>query len=60
MDNPVGRTVLVVTLVILGIAIAAASFYVAQIDDAPGAAGFGVLFMIAAITGAVKIARRKR
>ncbi len=46
-------------LVALGIAIAAAGIYVGEADDAPGASLAGILLMIAAMTFAVRTARRK-
>lgn len=46
-------------LAVLGVALAAGSIYVAEIDDAPGAALIGFLLMIALVTGAVKIVRER-
>ena len=46
-------------LVLIGAAFCAAGIYVGETDDAPGAALLGFLLMIAAVTWAVKISRRK-
>ena len=48
-----------VALVLVGLALCAAGIYVGESDDAPGAALLGFLLMIAAVTWAVKISRRK-
>lgn len=46
-------------LVALGLALAAAGVYIAEIDDAPGAALIGILLFIGALALAVRIVRRK-
>ncbi len=46
-------------LVAIGVAIAAAGIYIGEKDDAPGASLIGILLMIAAVTFAVRTARRK-
>lgn len=50
---------LVIGLVAIGIVICAGGIYLGDTDDAPGAALMGIVVMIAAVTCAVKIARRK-
>lgn len=59
MDTSVRKWVFVVALVVLGVALAAGSIYVAEIDDAPGAALIGFFLMVALVAGAVKTARKK-
>jgi CubicO group peptidase (beta-lactamase class C family) len=46
-------------LVALGLAIAAMGIYVANADDAPGAAGLGMLLMVAGVVLGVKAARNR-
>jgi hypothetical protein len=46
-------------LIALALAITAMGFYVAQADDAPGAAAMGLLLMIAAVVLAVKAVRNR-
>jgi peptidoglycan/LPS O-acetylase OafA/YrhL len=46
-------------LIVLGLAIAAMGIYVAQADDAPGAAGMGLLLMAAAVVLGVRAARNR-
>ena len=58
MTNTATKWLSVLGLVALGVALAAGSIYIAEIDDAPGAALIGFLLMMALVTGAVKIARR--
>ncbi len=47
------------TLIALGLAIAAMGFYVANADDAPGAAAMGMLLMVAGVVLGVKAARNR-
>jgi hypothetical protein len=47
------------TLVALGLAIAAMGIYVANADDAPGAAGLGMLLMVAGVVLGVRAARNR-
>ncbi|BCS31902.1 hypothetical protein TBR22_A11050 [Luteitalea sp. TBR-22] len=47
------------TLVTLGLAIGAMGFYVAQADDAPGAAAMGLVLMIAGLVLGLKAARQR-
>jgi DNA-binding CsgD family transcriptional regulator len=47
------------TLIIIGVAIAAAGIYIGEIDDAPGAALLGILLMIGSVTLGVRTAWRK-
>jgi CubicO group peptidase (beta-lactamase class C family) len=46
-------------LIALGLAIAAMGMYVAEVDDAPGAAVIGFLLMLAAVAFAVRSARNR-
>jgi len=48
-----------VTLVVLGLAVAAMGIYVASADDAPGAAVIGMLVMVAGVVLGVKAARNR-
>jgi hypothetical protein len=47
------------TLIALGLIIAAMGVYVANADDAPGAAGFGMLLMFAGVVLGVRAARNR-
>ncbi len=47
------------TLIALGLAIAAMGFYVAQADDAPGAAAMGLVVMLIGVVLGVKAARNR-
>ena len=47
------------TLIALGLAIAAMGFYVAQADDAPGAAAMGLVVMIIGVVLGVRAARNR-
>jgi hypothetical protein len=47
------------TLIALGVAIAAMGIYVAEVDDAPGAAAMGLLLMIAGVVLGVRAARNR-
>ena len=58
--NNTTKWFLALALALLGLALAAGSVYIAQIDDAPGAALFGGLLMVGALIGAMKIVRHKR
>ena len=51
--------ILALGIVLIGVAFAAAGFYVGETDDAPGAALIGILLMIGAVVLGVRIARRK-
>jgi hypothetical protein len=46
-------------LVALGLAVGAMGFYVAEADDAPGAAGMGLLLMVAGVVLGVKAGRNR-
>lgn len=59
MTSSVTHPVKALSLVLLGLAIAAMGFYVANADDAPGAAGMGFLLMLAAVVLGVKTARNR-
>jgi hypothetical protein len=59
MNRTVMNPVKAFTLIALGLAIAAMGVYVAQADDAPGAAGMGMLLMIAGVVLGVKTARNR-
>ena len=47
------------TLIALGLSIAAMGFYVANADDAPGAAAMGMVLMVAGVVLGVKAARNR-
>jgi hypothetical protein len=59
MTSTVKNKVKAATLIALGLAIAAMGFYVANADDAPGAAGMGFLLMLAAVLLGVRTARNR-
>lgn len=48
-----------VALITLGLSIAAMGVYVAEVDDAPGAAAMGLLLMVAAVLLGVRAARNR-
>jgi hypothetical protein len=57
--NSVTNPVKAFTLVALGLAIAAMGIYVAEADDAPGAAVIGMLLMVVGVVLGVKAARNR-
>jgi len=59
MNTAVMPRVKAVTLIALGLAIAAMGIYVAEADDAPGAGGIGLLLMAAGVVLGVKAARNR-
>jgi hypothetical protein len=59
MDITVANRVKAVTLITLGLAIAAMGFYVADADDAPGAALMGLLLMVSGVVLGVRAARNR-
>ena len=59
MKSSVTILVMALGLVAIGVAIGAASIYIGDTDDAPGAALIGILLMIGAVVLSVRIARRK-
>ena len=59
MESSVTNPVKAFALIALGVAIAAMGIYVANADDAPGAAGMGFLLMLAAVLVGVKTARNR-
>ncbi len=59
MKYPVRNLVMASGLAVVGLAIAAAGIYVAETDDAPGAALMGLLLLIVALVFSVKISRRR-
>jgi hypothetical protein len=59
MNAAVINPVKAFTLIALGLAIAAMGIYVANADDAPGAAGLSMLLMIAGVVLGVKAARNR-
>lgn len=59
MKNAVINPVKAFILVALGLAIAAMGIYVAEADDAPGAAGMGMLLMVAGVVLGVRAARNR-
>ena len=59
MNTTVMPRVKAVTLIALGLAIAAMGIYVAEADDAPGAGGIGMLLMVAGVVLGVRAARNR-
>jgi hypothetical protein len=59
MQSSVATVVVVAALVAVGVAAAAAGIYIGETDDAPGAAGLGILLLIGAVVLSVRIVRRK-
>ena len=59
MTSSVTNPLKAFALIALGLAIAAMGIYVANADDAPGAAVIGFLLMLAAVLFAVRIARNR-
>ncbi len=59
MNTTVTNPVRVFTLVALGLAIATMGIYLAEADDAPGAAVFGMLLMVAGVVLGVRAARNR-
>ena len=59
MTSSVTNPVKALGLIVLGLAIATMGFYVANADDAPGAAVIGFLLMVAAVLLAVMVARNR-
>lgn len=57
MASPVTDSMKAVVLIALGVAVAAMGLYVANADDAPGAAGLGFLLMFASVLLGVRVAR---
>jgi hypothetical protein len=59
MSIAISHSLRAFALVALGVAVAAMGFYVAQADDAPGAAVIGALVMAAGVVLGVRAARRR-
>ena len=59
MTSSVTNPVKAFVLIVLGLAIAGMGIYVANADDAPGAAGMGFLLMLAAVVLGVRAARNR-
>ena len=59
MKSSPTNLVMALGLIATGVAIAAVGIYIAEIDDAPGAALIGILLMIGAVALGVRAARRK-
>ena len=59
MNTTVMNPVKAFTLIALGLAIAAMGIYVAEADDAPGAAVIGMLLMVAGVVLGVRAARNR-
>jgi hypothetical protein len=59
MTSSLMNSVTAAALIALGLAIAAMGFYVAEADDAPGAAGIGLVLMLAAVVLGMKTARNR-
>jgi len=59
MKSSVNKIFISLSLIALGILIAAGGIYIGETDDAPGAALIGIMLMIGAIMLGVRIARSK-
>lgn len=59
MKSSFARFVLVLSLVAMGLAIAAAGIYIGETDDAPGAALLGIVVAIGMLALSVRTALRK-
>ena len=59
MKPSVKNPVIALSLVLIGVAIAAGGIYVGETDDAPGAALIGIVLMIGAVAWGARIAWRK-
>ena len=59
MKYSVTNVLIALSLIVIGVGIAAAGIYLGETDDAPGAALIGILLMIGAVTLGVRTARRK-
>jgi len=59
MKSSVTNLVMALGLVAIGVAIGAASIYIGDTDDAPGAALISILLMIGTVALGVRTARRK-
>jgi CubicO group peptidase (beta-lactamase class C family) len=59
MTTTVLNPVKAFTLIALGLAIGAMGFYVAEADDAPGAAGMGLVLMVTGVVLGVRAARNR-
>ena len=59
MSTSVLKWIPVALLAAFGVSFAAAGFYVAQTDDAPGVALIGLILMMVSLTFAIKLARKR-
>jgi len=59
MKSSVTNILIALSLIAIGVGMAAAGIYIGETDDAPGAALLGILLMIGAVMLGVKTARRK-
>jgi len=59
MKSSVTNVLIALSLIAIGVGIAAAGIYIGETDDAPGAALIGILLMVGAVALGVRIARRK-
>ena len=59
VKSSVANSVVALSLVVLGGAVAAAGIHIGETDDAPGAALMGILLMIGAVVLGLRIYRRK-
>ena len=59
MKSSVINVFMALSLIAIGVGIAALGIYIGETDDAPGAALLGILLMIGAVALAVRTARRK-
>ena len=59
MKSSVTNILIALSLIAIGVGMAAAGIYIGETDDARGAALLGILLMIGAVMLGVKTARRK-
>ncbi len=59
MTSTVKNTVQATLLIVLALAVVAMGIYVAEVDDAPGAAGMALLLLVAAVAIGVKVMRNR-
>ena len=59
MKSSVTNILIALSLIAIGVGMAAAGIFIGETDDAPGAAILGILLMIGAVVLGVRTARRK-
>jgi hypothetical protein len=59
MKSSVTNVLIALSLIAIGVGMAAAGIYIGETGDAPGAALIGILLMIGAVVLGVRTARRK-